>query len=63
MFEVWIETDNAAFEEDLFVELARLLNEAANKVANGQLKGSLSDINGNKVGGFYWKLPEKVRNK
>lgn len=52
MFKLEIETTNAAFEDDLNYEVARLLGEAAHSIDMGHLSGSLRDINGNRVGRF-----------
>ena len=52
MFKLEIETTNAAFEDDLNYEVARLLGEAAHSIDMGYLSGSLRDIDGNRVGRF-----------
>lgn len=45
--------DNAAFENNVGVELARILREMADAVENGAQSGSIRDINGNYVANFY----------
>lgn len=55
MFEITIETDNAAFGEDeggAGPEVARILREVADKVENGAAGGRVFDFNGNGVGRF-----------
>jgi hypothetical protein len=48
-----INMDNAAFDEDgYFVEAARILREAADRLEIGNDSGYLRDINGNRVGQF-----------
>jgi hypothetical protein len=50
-FKLEFNCDNAAFE-DLEVEIARLLQVAAQKVEEGNKQGILLDSNGNLVGKF-----------
>jgi hypothetical protein len=45
-----INTVNAAFEGDPEAEVARILKDAANKIARGNTDFNLLDLNGNKVG-------------
>jgi len=45
-----IKMDNAAFEDG--DEAARLLHEVTEHVRNGDLGGTIYDINGNKVGQY-----------
>jgi hypothetical protein len=46
-------TYNAAFEENVFQESARILREVANKLEKKEeLSGTIRDINGNEIGGF-----------
>lgn len=53
MLRVEIETDNAAFvEAGPEFEVARLLREAADKIADGRREGRLRDCNGGEVGRF-----------
>lgn len=56
MFEVKIETDNAAFEDDASTEIARILREVIARIAEGYRGGTLADANGNRVGSFMWPL-------
>lgn len=52
MFELNIELENAAFEDDSS-ELSRILKELADKLDQGSTEpGSVRDINGNKVGTY-----------
>ena len=53
MFELTLETDNAAFDEPA-PEIARLLREAATMVERGALAHTLRDVNGNTVGRFHY---------
>lgn len=51
MIRMMIETGNAAFDDGYKeIELARIVEEAARKVADGQFDVKLYDINGNAVG-------------
>lgn len=43
-------TGNDAFHEDVRGEVARILHDAADKIARGENPRSLFDINGNFVG-------------
>lgn len=61
MFQLTIETDNAAFHGDgerspdglaCLTELARILRDTADRLLNGEDIGSVRDVNGNKVGSF-----------
>ena len=56
-FYVEFSTDNAAFQDDQngAQEKIRLLAEAANRIAQGDISGRLLDINGNYVGSFGMK--------
>lgn len=49
-FEVKIETATAAFGDDQFGELSRILGEVSEKMASGFAPEKLVDINGNTVG-------------
>lgn len=54
-FHLSIEIDNAAFQDNNAPhEIARILREAADKIADGQTLGKLRDINGNTVGAFNY---------
>lgn len=50
-----IDTDNDAFSEYPEQEVARILNELAEGIANGKIDDSttIRDINGNTVGGLF----------
>ena len=51
MFTIKINTDNAAFEDEgVYEELARILEKVAKQLRDHNLKTTLLDINGNKVG-------------
>lgn len=57
MFLLNITTGNDAFSDEnggAGEEIARILKDAASKVANGYTEGRCSDINGNTVG--TWSL-------
>jgi hypothetical protein len=59
MFTLTIETGNAAFEENLDAEIARILVKLADRSINEGYSlpcdwGFVRDINGNTVG--HWKL-------
>ncbi|MCA1841068.1 MAG: hypothetical protein LC723_12220 [Actinobacteria bacterium] len=58
-FTLEITCDNAAFDENPFPEVARILREAARKVDDGLVKigqeQPLRDVNGNRVGSFVMK--------
>ena len=54
MFTLFIETDNEAFRNPVWIadgqEIARILKEVASQVENGKEFGTIKDINGNTVG-------------
>lgn len=50
MFTLTIETENAAFANNMAGEVARILREAADRLEAGGEVGVLRDANGNKVG-------------
>lgn len=52
MFKLEIDTDNAAFDVNVFREIARLLRVVAVEVDKGADFGQLRDANGNKVGAY-----------
>ena len=54
MFELQFETDNAAFEEALTDETARILKDIAAKLEGGREGGFVMDANGNNAG--EWEL-------
>ena len=47
-----INTDNAAFEDSLATELARILRKVVEAVKTGSEGETLRDVNGNTVGRF-----------
>jgi hypothetical protein len=49
-----LDTDNAAFDDDKYSEIVRILRELANNLENGETyTKSLRDINGNVCGGYH----------
>lgn len=55
MFTLRMETDNAAFGENITdnqYEVARILRELADRLEEGEDSGWIRDVNGNKVGTF-----------
>lgn len=52
MFELRFETENDAFKEGMSSEVARVLKEAARKVADGVTEGVCRDTHGNCIGRF-----------
>lgn len=44
------DTDNAAFEDDPFAEIARVLRATAEKVEDRNDMGTIRDLNGNTIG-------------
>jgi hypothetical protein len=55
MFHVHLMTDNAAFEVDMFAEVARILRACTEKLARGETDVLLFDVNGNRVGEAYFE--------
>ena len=62
-FKLDIECDNAAFGEDDYearVEIARMLRELGDKLANGEIYRNsaqwLRDVNGNRVGTYKFEV-------
>ena len=53
-FTLNIDCNNAAFEGDTDAEVARILKEVAEKIEGGASSGTISDINGNRVGYFSY---------
>ena len=50
---IWLETGNAAFEDEPATEIARILRDLADKFDRGEAHGDsmpLRDINGNRCG-------------
>lgn len=61
-FTLEIDCDNAAFQEndgDQYVEVARILREAADRIENGRDSIALIDLNGNRVGDAAFDRPEE----
>lgn len=56
MLRVRIETENDAFAGNGEQEVARLLRQVADRVADGQLDGVIRDSNGNRCGAFDLRL-------
>jgi hypothetical protein len=52
IFTLDITLDNAAFEDDPCMEIARILRETADKVERGKHDGRTMDYNGNGVGKY-----------
>lgn len=60
MFQLTVETDNAAFQDGESTsdgwarntEIARILRAAADRLMGGEDKGDAHDANGNRVGSF-----------
>lgn len=52
MFQIYLDTSNAAFDGLPNMEIARILREIAEKVSNGDLEGTVRDVNGSRVGQF-----------
>lgn len=53
IFELKIDSENAAFSESPELETARLLRQTADRLENGNDYGSLTDFNGNLVGKWH----------
>lgn len=65
-FTLEIDCDNAAFEgQDIYNETASILQQTARRIAETREYGSLSDINGNHIGGFKFvgDLVEHLTNE
>jgi hypothetical protein len=62
-FTLNIKTDNAAFEDQPAIEIARILREAADRVEQSPIlvMGILRDINGNEVGKWEASKPRTKR--
>lgn len=59
VFQLTIETDNAAFEgHELYIELIRLLKDTINSLEHCIDNYTLHDINGNRVGEYIIKEGE-----
>lgn len=55
-FTMKIECDNAAFEDEVALEVARILEAAGKALRMGNTSGRCIDANGNRVG--TWELAE-----
>lgn len=53
-FKLEIACDNAAFEDEPHLQIADILRDVANRIANGgdPIEGTVRDVNGNTVGRF-----------
>lgn len=54
-FTMQIDCDNSAFEESEGAEVARILHSVGEQLRDGDSMGVLYDINGNRVGRFYYE--------
>lgn len=57
-FVLTIETENAAFGDDgcgAAMEVARILDDVADRLRGMEYEGTCCDTNGNTVGRFDWK--------
>lgn len=52
-FKLSVDCANAAFADDLFLELSAVLERVADAVERHNLDGSCRDSNGNTVGEFF----------
>ena len=57
MFQIKINTDNAAFQPDASLEVISILEHVVRQLDAGQTGGNVRDSNGNTVG--EWKLNNK----
>jgi hypothetical protein len=61
MFKIQFETENAAFQDGfLQYEIARILRDLADDIANGDRSGKVWDYDGNSIGHF--SITETVRD-
>ena len=51
-FRLYFDADNAAFDDNYGVEIARILRAVADRVEDGAYSGLIRDINGNGVGTY-----------
>lgn len=51
-FVIEFSTDNAAFEDDLSIEVYNILDEISISVSHGWRSGRIKDVNGNTIGGW-----------
>lgn len=56
MFKLSIKTDNEAFADYPADEIARILADVAERVADGEMSGAIRDANGNTVGSYETDL-------
>lgn len=64
-FRLQIACDNAAFEDGMATELARILRDVARRIESGEDCGSfvsVRDVNGNVVGSFALKSESAMRD-
>lgn len=64
-FHLYVTCDNAAFEESVPAELARILRNVATRLERGEDCGSfrsILDVNGNVVGSFALKSESAMRS-
>ena len=54
MFTLMIETENAAFSDNVAEEVAMILGQVRQHLRRGDIEGRCRDVNGNTVGS--WKL-------
>lgn len=53
-FELSLKSGNAAFADDPAGEVSRILRETADKIDGGDDGGPVRDINGNRVGDWFF---------
>ena len=58
VFQLTIETDNAAFEDNPYYEIIRILKDAIVSLELEKPTETLHDINGNGVGAYIYKEGE-----
>ena len=51
-FQLTFSVDNAAFVEDMEIEIIRILGTCADAIGDGNKSGPLIDHNGNTIGAF-----------
>jgi hypothetical protein len=56
MFILKIEVDNEAFQEDKRGEIARILEDIADKIRQGKEPSKPIDYNGNSCGSIDWNI-------
>jgi hypothetical protein len=55
-FNLEFKMDNAAFADEPLAEAAGMLDEISAKLRDGDFKGTLFDVNGNKIG--QWEIAD-----